>query len=120
MGWGRAMVDMSRTTEEKVEAMEAPVPSQAADYPYGLCICLTHEELAKLDLDDDVEPGDTVHLVAFAKVTNVFKSAPEGSPICRVELQITDLAVEDESTETMPDREGEADAPPPAKKRGRY
>lgn len=107
MSWGRAMTDMARSTSEKVEAMSAPIPSEAADYPYGLCISLDHDDLEKLDLDDNVEAGDMVHLVAFAKVTSVSKRDIGGKTECRVELQIQSLAVEDENNEASGSDDGE-------------
>ena len=107
MGWARRMVDMARSTQEKIEAMDAPVPTAAADYPYGLCISLDQDDLAKLDLDDDVEAGDMIHLVAFAKVTSVNKSDYNGAKTCRVELQIQSLAVEDEAAEVADDEADE-------------
>lgn len=94
------MVSMERTPEDMAKAMMpmagAMGPSQ---YPYGLCISLTHDELSKLGLDADCEVGDMVHLFAMAKVTSVTSNASESMETCRVELQITDLAVEDEDNE---------------------
>lgn len=95
------MVDMSLTPEEKVERILPQSPAETSDYPYGLCICLTDDELEKLDLDTDCEVGDTIHLVAFAKVTSRNETTVNGESKCRIELQITQLAVEDE------DKEGE-------------
>lgn len=75
-------------------------------YPYGLCICLTEAELAKLDLDDDAAVGDTLHLFAFAKVTSINKNqGKDGAASTRIEMQITHIALEDEDTETGPDKD---------------
>lgn len=97
------LVDMRKTpadkAEEVMEMTSAPSPDMIADYPYGLCLCLTHEELEKLDLDTDVEVGDMIDLRAFAKVTSVSKRDVGGQEDIRVELQITNLAVESEDTE---------------------
>jgi hypothetical protein len=99
-------VSMRRTPEEKVEeAVERvmPVPMDIPDVPYGLCISLTETELEKLDLDEDCECGDTIHLFALAQVTSVSKRDTGNGSEIRVELSITDLALESEGEENEPD-----------------
>jgi hypothetical protein len=94
------MVDMRRSPQEKKEVMEGPAVADIPDYPYGLCISLGDEELAKLDLDcSDCESGDTIDLRAFAKVTSISKHDYNGQQTTRIELQIVQLAVENEDTE---------------------
>ncbi len=89
---------MEMDDEDKMDSvMPISMPSKP-DYPYGLRICLTHNELAKLGLElPDV--GDLIDLRAFATVTSVSSSSGEGGDCCRVELQIEKLAVENELTE---------------------
>ena len=89
-------VDMARDEDEKTS--DEPMMQQP-DYPYGLCLCLTQNELDKLDLEDDCEVGDMVHLFCMAKVTSVSKREVNGEPDCRIELQITHIACEDEDDE---------------------
>lgn len=100
------MVSMARNKEQKEELAPSPAdlydPDNVPTYPYGLCISLCEEEMEKLDLDDDVEPGDTIHLFCMAKVTSVSKRADEDKNCCRVELQITEIACENEGTEDAP------------------
>ena len=98
------MVDMAREPEDDDDPVAVTVPmkrSHQPTYPYGLCITLETPELEKLDLDmADVDVGDTIHLFAFAKVTS--KSSREmegGEPCCRIELQITNIASENEDEE---------------------
>jgi len=97
------MVDMRRTLAEKEEAAERMQPTAATqnDYPYGLCISLSQDELKKLGLEDEeVEVGDMIHLHCMAEVTSVSKSDNQQmGPQCRVELQITHIAAEDEEEE---------------------
>lgn len=94
------MVDMRRSPEEKKEVMDGPAMPDMPDYPYGLCISLGDEELAKLDLDcTDCESGDTIDLRAFAKVTSISKNDYNGKQTTRIELQIVQLAVESEDQE---------------------
>lgn len=103
----RNFVDMARTPEEKkemVESYSSPASPSVPDYPYGLCLCLTHEEFEKLDIDPScLEVGDVIHLAAFAKVTSMSVNARSDETgehaDCRVELQIVSLSMEDESTE---------------------
>lgn len=89
------MVDMARTDDEMEEMMGGDVYTPP-NYPGGLCISLTHNELSKLGLDADCEVGDLLHAVCMAKVTSVSKTEDS----CRIEMQIIDIEVlEDETTE---------------------
>ena len=115
----RSMVDMAKTPEdvkkEVGNSIAAPVSAESKpsvpSYPYGLCISLNEEDLAKLGITGELpEVGDMVHLVAMAKVTSVSESEREDTggtktKCCRVELQITHLATENED-----DEEAEAEA----------
>lgn len=100
-GWSK-MTDMAMSKKEVAEtmpAMEAPSES-GPEYPWGLRICLTNDELEKLGLDCDCEIGDIVDLRAFACVTSVsMDKSSDGSMRCRVELQIEKLAIEAEANE---------------------
>jgi len=100
------MVDMKRTDEEKAQSLiGASIPTtMAEDYPYGLRICLTEDELSKLDLEDECEIGDMIHISGMATVTSVSKTQNGDGSHCRIELTITHLGVEDEDAETQPSR----------------
>jgi hypothetical protein len=97
----KRMVSMERTPAEKADAMMPAILTETCDVPYGLCITLTDAELEKLDLDGECEHGDMIHLFAMARVQSVHQ---DNNGI-RIELAITDLGVEDESTEEEPDDE---------------
>lgn len=100
MAWTQ-MVDMELADEEKLDTIKPMPVSDVPDYPWGLRICLTHRELAKLNLDDDVEVGDAIDMRCFGEVTSVSKNAgPNGENSCRVEIQLTKISVENEMTET--------------------
>jgi hypothetical protein len=90
------MVSLELDDEHKLDAPQ-PIPMAAKpDYPYGMRICLTHVEMAKLGLDPDCKVGDVLDCAARAVVTNVNHSQSEdGSECCRVELQIQEMSVED-------------------------
>lgn len=101
----RRMRDMERSPEEKFAAIPSPAQN---DYPYGLCISLTEQELEKLDLEPDCEVGDMIHGFFMAKVTSVSKNDVDGKKTCRVELQITHLGLEDEDMEWEEEEKAEA------------
>jgi hypothetical protein len=87
----------------KCKRLSLPAVAEKATkpiYPWGLCLRLTEKELQKLDLSDDVDIGDMVHIFAMAKVTSVSMNASEGGENrCCVELQITHMSLEDEDHE---------------------
>jgi hypothetical protein len=99
MAWSK-LVDMELDDEDKLDACTPlPMPDRPK-YPYGLRICLTHNELEKLGLEADCDIGDIIDLRAFAVVTSVSKGEGEyEGKYARVELQIEKLQVENESTE---------------------
>ena len=99
------MISMAKTPEQvnkEVSSMSAPVSASAENvekYPYGLCVTLQNEQLEKLNLDGECEVGDTIHLCCMAKVTSQSNRETEGKTERRIELQITDLAIENEDGE---------------------
>lgn len=101
-GWSK-LVDMEMDDEQVLDMAMPIAMSERERYPYGLRICLTHDELAKLGLEADCDVGDVIDLRAFAVVTSVSMNETENGKNCRVELQIQKLSVENESTETEDD-----------------
>lgn len=99
MAWSK-MVDMEMDDEDALDTV-CPIPMpERPRYPYGLRICLTDKELAKLGLEADCDIGDVIDLRAFAVVTSCSQNKTEGGEDeCRVELQIEKLAIENETTE---------------------
>lgn len=103
MGWSK-MVDMKRDDDDIID-MACPISIPMAEresYPYGLRLCLTHEELEKLGLEATCDVGDVIDLRAFAVVTSISMNETDRGKECRVELQIQKLAVENEVTEATP------------------
>lgn len=99
MAWSK-LVDMEMDDEDQLDAI-MPIPMKDRPrYPYGLRICLSKSELAKLDLKPDCEIGDMIDIRCFAVATSVSINQNEGGDDCRVELQIIRMAVEDEMTES--------------------
>jgi len=101
----QSMVSMARGPDDIKKELPAPTGTELGPvYPYGLALSLTDKELDKLDMDELPEVGDTIHLCCFAKVTSVSQheeTSTDGqmSKRRRVELQITDIAGEDEDEE---------------------
>lgn len=101
MPWSK-MVSLELDDEDQLDTV-MPLPmAERPKYPFGLRICLTEKELEKLGLDADCDIGDVIDIRAFARVTSVSVNQMEnGDESCRVELQIEEMAVEDEMTEKM-------------------
>ncbi len=97
-----SMVDMARSPKEMAEGA---VP-QAPVYPYGLCLRLEKDQLEKLDVDyGDWAVGDNFHLFCLAKVTSIRKSETADGEDCSVEMQICEIAGEDEDDENLESEE---------------
>lgn len=103
-GWSK-LVDLEMDDEKQFDTVYPMPMPETPRYPCGLRICLTHDELEKLGLDDECEIGDMIHIRAFAAVTCVSKQETNGEKSCRIELQIEKMQVENEADE-MPDDEG--------------
>lgn len=98
------MIDMARTISEIKDATAPITPV----YPYGLGICLGTEELEKMGVDyDDWQVGDTFHLFCLSKITSIRKSETTEGEDCRVEMQICEIAGEDEDLENEENDEAE-------------
>lgn len=99
------IVSMERTAAEKKKAEDAckAMPCDGPDYPWGLCINLGKDELAKLGIDKLPAVGDEFHVYAVCTVTRVSQTASKesGDDSRNVELQITHMGAmhEDEAEE---------------------
>jgi hypothetical protein len=65
------------------------------DRPPSICLC--GPELEKLDLDEECERGDMIHIIGTARVESLSSPAYGGD---MVGLQIVEMCVEDESEES--------------------
>lgn len=94
------MKSMELDDEAKLDAC-MPIPMECKpDYPYGLRICFTEQELEKLDIDPDEACVDGIfHMHALARVTSVSCDQRDGKKTYRVEAQIESMAVEAEDLE---------------------
>lgn len=94
-----AMVSMAMSTEEAAE-YAGDVPGTPASigngpkFPWGLCIDLDDEVLAKLGITELPKVGSVFVIEAQAKVTSMNESEQlDGDKEGRISLQITDMAV---------------------------
>lgn len=102
------MKSLELDDEDKLDAiMPIPMPTKP-DYPYGCRICLTEKEFEKLGLDSAEACIDgTIHLHAMGKITSVSKTEGADGECCRVEIQLTDMAIESEDDENEEQESGE-------------
>ena len=89
------MHSMELDDEEKLD-FNAPLPVDKPEFPYGLRITLTGDELAKLDLDQSgAFVGGIIHGHFLGRITCVRCDGDSS----RVEVQIENLAIESEDAE---------------------
>jgi len=89
------LVNMKWTAEEAAEYWQ-PSELQAPEYPPGLSLSLSEEDLVKLGFDLP-RAGQTVRITAEAVITSVNESVDksEGEPEACVRLQLTDMEMKD-------------------------
>lgn len=102
-------VNLAKTPEQIEESHSPMAVSDYAVplYPYGTAICLETEQLEKLQLGEDPEVGDLIHFQAIGRVTSSSSNETDKGVKRRVEIQITDIALED----NMEDDENEQYSP---------
>lgn len=103
------LIHMKRKPQTDSEVMSG-LESKPAEYPYGLEIRLSEEEMGKLGIDPKV--GETVHIMAMATVTACSAHASENDKGQNCTLQLTHMKAEVEDTE----EEDEEDDRTPAEK----
>lgn len=89
------LVSMKLTKKAREKNMAGPMESDAAIYPYGLQLRLDEEALDKLGEDTLPDVDTTILVIAKAKVTSVSSNATSAGTRRSLELQITDLCLED-------------------------
>jgi len=92
----REFVDLKRTKAEKKareESYKLPSPD-GEDYPYGLNIRLSQEELTKLGIKELPEAGDEIMLEAVATVISTSNNERNGKSDRSIELQLRKLCLD--------------------------
>lgn len=86
------MIDMKRSVQKEGTAMLAPEVQD--EYPYGLRIRLSNEELAKLNMPELPAIDSEFKLTALVCVVEVSQSdSANGEPYRSVELQIEKMSL---------------------------
>jgi hypothetical protein len=94
------LINMQMSAEEAKETME-PKAADAPKYPWGLCITLNDETLAKLGITDLPKVGTVITIVAKAEVSSIRDYQTQGGESeASMDLQITDMAVSADSAIT--------------------
>ena len=103
------LVSMAREQPTGDKMYGAAVPCEPCPYPYGLRLNLSQEQLAALGYTELPPAGTTLRLEAVAVVTRSASEDPDADGdidyLC-VEMQITEMGVEQEG-ETDQDDEDE-------------
>ena len=96
-----ALVNMKQSAEEAAEAMGMPEMT-APEYPYGLRLSLSEEDLAKLGLPLP-RAGQGMKITAEAFVVSVNERVEEGEDEieCCVAVQITDMSMQPYTRQTL-------------------
>lgn len=105
---------MNLVNMERAEGTETGMAMPAiSPYPYGLRLCLTQEELEKLGYEGLPEAGTQVRIEALACVTRASSEDPDADGdvdyLC-VEMQITELGIEEEAASAGKDSDNDARA----------
>jgi hypothetical protein len=99
------MVNMQLTAEEAKEMTScSPVEGEGPKYPYGLCLDLNDESLAKLGITELPPVGKTMMLVATVVVTRTGAYQTQDSDKeMSLGLQITDMELKQEAGKSIAD-----------------
>lgn len=81
-----------KPAEAEAETTEAK-ENEKPIYPYGLCLHITDETLAKLGLEG-CDVGDELHIMAVAKVIGTSEQEYEGGKHATLDVQITEMGCE--------------------------
>ena len=90
------MVNMQMSAEEAREYSEPTPPDEQPRYPYGLCLDLDDDSLAKLGITSLPAVGATMTMTAKVTVTRTGAYQTQGSDQeMSLGLQITDMELSD-------------------------
>ena len=94
-----SLINMENTPEEAQE--QAGVTPELPKYPWGLCITLDSEALAKLNVTALPAVDTEVTILAKAKVTGSRSNVTTDGENRSVDLQITDMQIEGMQSDLM-------------------
>lgn len=90
---------LTHMAREEGEGAEIGTAIALSPYPWGLKLHLTHEELEKLGYDELPPAGTVCRVEAVAVVTRSASEDPDADgdcDFCSIELQVTELGMEEE------------------------
>lgn len=91
---GEILVDLKDMKRSAKSGGPEMAEYKEPEYPYGLCINLDTESLAKLGLEKLPEIGDYMVMIARVKVESVQESQKEGQPMHQnLGLQIIEMDI---------------------------
>jgi len=85
-----------KITKSQQEKATKPSMMEYPQYPYGLSIRLDNDSLKKLGIKELPEVGEKMTVIAKVEVTSASQNKSTGGDSKNVELQITDMCLEDE------------------------
>lgn len=98
----QAMKNMKMSKSDMPASTAEALVQGGPEYPYGLRITLTPEVLKRLDLPNMPEVGQMMGLHAVVEVVGVQADrAQNGGRDLRVDLQITDMILQDKSNDSQ-------------------
>jgi hypothetical protein len=90
------LINMELTAAEAKQ--EVSPEAEAPKYPWGLCLTLDNESLKKLNIDTLPTIGTKMRIIAEVEVSAVRSYAGQGEADTSVDLQVTDMAIDDGSS----------------------
>lgn len=99
------LIDMKRSAPDEEAGEDAmPASMNGEQYPYGLCMQLSEEDMAKLGLTGLPTVGTEVHGMFVAQVTSASQDAGDDQDR-RIAIQITMLQLEVEAPHAGEEKE---------------
>lgn len=92
------LVSMALTADSKMKSMELPIAmTEKPEWPYGLCLSFTDEEMSKLDIDPaEAIVGQVFMMRAECRITCVSANDSENGSSFRMEARIERMSVGDD------------------------
>lgn len=99
-----AMQSMALDDEEKLDMIQPMKDESLPEYPYGLRICISQDEMAKLGIEPaDAQVGGYFLAHVYCCITSVSSDKKsDGSECHRMEAQIEQMSIEGDDAEAAP------------------
>lgn len=106
-----ALVDLKMSKQDMADEASPTAPENRNPYPYGVCLTLDTDELAKLGIKELPSVGDECHVEAVGEVTSVSEqdSGNGEQRSVRIQLQMMEVVNEGQEPEGESVAEEEAE-----------